>query len=78
MPTGDFARRIISFGKTKVYQNAISSLIVEQEVGRFHISMHDAPTMAIVETTEETSHVFPNVWWVKMSEEQLIESVVDA
>lgn len=59
--TCDFARRIIPLGKTEIDQNTVSGLVVEQEICGFHVSMHDAPAMAVVETAKEASHVFSDV-----------------
>jgi hypothetical protein len=72
VPTSDFARRIIPFGKTKIDQDAVSGLVVEQEIRRFHVSVHDAPTMTVVETAKQASHVFSDIGRVQMSEEELM------
>ena len=64
VPTCHFAGRVVAFGETEVDQNAVTGLVVEQEVGWFDVSMYDAASMTVVESSEETTHVFAYVGWI--------------
>lgn len=59
--TGDFARGIVSFGKTKIDQDAMAGLVVEQEICWFDVPMYDAPTVTVVKPPKEAAHVFADV-----------------
>lgn len=69
MSTRYFARWIIPFGETKVHQDTVTGLVVEQEVGRLDVSVHNAASVTVVESSKEATHVLADVWWIQISEE---------
>ena len=73
VPTGDadvvFGVGMVEFGKTPVNQPELALLVVDHDVVRLDISVHDAPRVAEVEGLEEFGNVEAHIKVVKLGVE---------
>jgi hypothetical protein len=59
------------FCKPEIYQNTFTRLEIPKKICWFHISMHDSPSVRIIQSTEQASKVFAYVWWIDVLVKQL-------
>jgi hypothetical protein len=48
-------------GQPEIHKNAFSTLVIPQKVGRLDVPMDDTSIVRIVERSEQTPKVFPNM-----------------
>lgn len=49
------------FGQTKIHKNTFPALVIPQKVGRLDVPMDDTSIVRIVECSEQTPKIFPNM-----------------
>ncbi len=52
---------VVKFGQTPINQTQLAVLVIDHNVVRLHISVHDAFRVAVVESLEDFEHVVANV-----------------
>lgn len=49
------------FGQTKIHKNTFPALVIPQKVGRLDVPMDDTSIVRIVECSEQTPKIFPDM-----------------